>query len=145
MRASSLARRLFLTAVAVTVIVLAVAGIALSSLYRAAVERSFDRQLNIYLKAIVVDVATAPSGTIPDPATGEPLFETPKSGWYWQIERLFGQQTETKRSPSLPEPGLASLDEQRIPIRPDGFREGYLFGTRQPAFARDRESDRSRR
>jgi signal transduction histidine kinase len=128
MRASSLARRLFLTAVAVTVIVLAVAGIALSSLYRAAVERSFDRQLNIYLKAIVVDVATAPPGTIPDPATGEPLFETPKSGWYWQIERLFGQQTETKRSPSLPEPGLPSLDEQRIPIRPDGFREGYLFG-----------------
>jgi signal transduction histidine kinase len=128
MRASSLARRLFLTAVAVTLIVLAVAGIALSSLYRAAVERSFDRQLNIYLKAIVVDVATAPPGTIPDPATGEPLFETPKSGWYWQIERLFGQQSETKRSPSLPEPGLSSLDEQRIPIRPDGFREGYLFG-----------------
>jgi signal transduction histidine kinase len=128
MRASSLARRLFLTAVAVTVIVLAVAGIALSSLYRAAVERSFDRQLNIYLKAIVVDVATAPPGTIPNPATGEPLFETPRSGWYWQIERLFGQQSETKRSPSLPEPGLPSLDEQRIPIRPDGFREGYLFG-----------------
>jgi signal transduction histidine kinase len=128
MRASSLARRLFLTAVAVTVIVLALAAITLSSLYRAAVERSFDRQLNIYLKAIVVDVATAPPGTIPDPATGEPLFETPRSGWYWQIERLFGQQSETKRSPSLPEPGLPSLDEQRIPIRPDGFREGYLFG-----------------
>jgi signal transduction histidine kinase len=128
MRASSLARRLFLTAVAVTAIVLAFAGIALSSLYRAAVERSFDRQLNIYLKAIVVDVATAPPGTIPDPATGEPLFETPRSGWYWQIERLFGQQSEIKRSPSLPEPGLPSLDEQRIPIRPDGFREGYLFG-----------------
>ena len=28
----------------------------------------------------------------------------------------------------MPEPGLPSLDEQRIPIRPDGFREGYLFG-----------------
>ena len=128
MRASSLARRLFLTAVAVTVLVLAVAGIALSSLYRAAVERSFDRQLNIYLKSIVVDVATTPKGTIPDPATGEPLFDTPRSGWYWQIERLSGPQSETKRSPSLPEPGLPSLDEQRIPIRPDGFREGYVFG-----------------
>jgi signal transduction histidine kinase len=128
MRASSLARRLFLTAVAVTLVVLTVAGIALSSLYRAAVERSFDRQLNIYLKAIVVDVATAPPGMIPDPATGEPLFETPKSGWYWQIEKLYGQQSEIKRSASLPEPGLPSLDEQRIPIRPDGFRDGYVFG-----------------
>jgi signal transduction histidine kinase len=128
MRPSSLARRLFLTAVAVTLIVLAVAGVVLSSLYREAVERSFDRQLNIYLKGIVVDVATAPPGTIPDPATGEPLFETPKSGWYWQIERLSGQQSEMKRSASLPEPGLPSLDDQRIPIRPDGFREGYIFG-----------------
>jgi signal transduction histidine kinase len=128
MRPSSLARRLFLTAVTVTVIVLAVAGVVLSSLYRAAVERSFDRQLNIYLKGIVVDVATAPAGMIPDPATGEPLFETPKSGWYWQIEKLLGQQSEIKRSASLPEPGLPSLDEQRIPIRPDGFRDGYIFG-----------------
>jgi signal transduction histidine kinase len=128
MRPSSLARRLFLTAVAVTVIVLTLAGVVLSSLYREAVERSFDRQLNTYLKGIVVDVATAPPGTIPDPATGEPLFETPKSGWYWQIERLSGPQSEVKRSPSLPEPGLPSLDDQRIPIRPDGFREGYISG-----------------
>ena len=117
MRASSLARRLFLTAVAVTVIVLAVAGIALSSLYRTAVERSFDRQLNIYLKAIVVDVATAPTRNHSGSRDRRAIVRDPKSGWYWQIERLFGQQTETKRSPSLPEPGLPSLDEQRIPIR----------------------------
>jgi signal transduction histidine kinase len=129
MRPSSLARRLFFTAAVVSVIVLAVAGITLSQLYREAVERAFDRNLNVYLKTIVVDVATAPPGTIPEPTgLGEPLFETLNSGWYWQIERLQGPKSETRRSESLPAPGLPSLDEQRIPIRSDGFREGYIRG-----------------
>jgi hypothetical protein len=129
MRRSSLARRLFLSAAAVTVIVLTVSGLILSRLYAAAVERSFDRYLNIYLKTIVVDVATAPTGTIPEPTgLGEPLFQEPRSGWYWQIERLEGPKSELKLSFSLPQPGLPSLDEQRVPIRRDGFREGYITG-----------------
>jgi signal transduction histidine kinase len=129
MRPSSLARRLFLTAAAITVFVLAVSGIVLSSLYYAAVERAFDRNLNVYLKTIVVDVATAPTGTIPEPAgLGEPLFQQLNSGWYWQIERLEGPKSELRRSESLPPPGLRSLDEQRMPIRRDGFREGYIDG-----------------
>ncbi len=37
---------------------LVVAGIVLSSLYRAAVERAFDRRLNVYLRTLVADVAT---------------------------------------------------------------------------------------
>jgi signal transduction histidine kinase len=129
MRPSSLARRLFLTAAAITVFVLTVSGLVLSSLYYQAVERAFDRHLNVYLKTIVVDVATAPTGTIPEPTgLGEPLFQQPNSGWYWQIERLEGPKSELKLSASLPEPGLRSLDEQRLPIRRDGFREGYIDG-----------------
>src|SRR5690606_31569348 len=88
-----------------------------------------DRNLNVYLKTIVVDVATAPTGTIPEPSgLGEPLFQQPNSGWYWQIERLEGPKSELRRSASLPPPGLKSLDEQRLPIRRDGFREGYIDG-----------------
>ena len=128
-RGGSLARRLFLTAAAITVIVLGLSGVVLSSLYRETAERALDRYLNVYLKNIVVDVATAPTGTIPDPTSlSEPLFQTPNSGWYWQIEWLSGPTSKMKFSPSLPEPGLASLDEQRIPIRSDGFREGYIGG-----------------
>ena len=129
MRPSSLARRLFLTAATITVIVLGLAGLVLSSLYFEAVERAFDRNLQVYLKTMVVDVATAPTGTIPEPTgLGEPLFQELNSGWYWQIERLEGPKSELKRSPSLPPPGLRSLDEQRVPIRRDGFREGYIEG-----------------
>jgi signal transduction histidine kinase len=129
MRPSSLARRLFLTAAAVTIVVLVVGGFVLSSLYRQAAERSFDRNLNLYLKSLVVDVATAQPGTIPEPAPlGDPAFDSPNSGWYWQIERLAGQERQVRRSPSLTLPELPSLDDQRVPIRSDGSREGYIAG-----------------
>ena len=46
MRANSLALRLFLSATAWTVIILLVTGVVLSSLYRQAVERAFDRSIS---------------------------------------------------------------------------------------------------
>ena len=58
MRANSLALRLFLSATAVTVVILLVTGIVLSSLYRQGAERSFDRRLEVFLKTLVADVST---------------------------------------------------------------------------------------
>lgn len=129
MRGSSLARRLFLTAAVVSAVVLVLSGILLSSLYRASVERAFDRRLTVYLKTIVVDVASAPSGTLPDPAPlGEPLFQIPVSGWYWQITRFTGDIREIKRSPSVPPDASITLEEQKVPLRAGGGREGYKQG-----------------
>ena len=47
MRLNSLALRLFFSATTWTVVILVVTGIVLASLYRAAVERAFDRRLNL--------------------------------------------------------------------------------------------------
>ena len=58
MRLNSLALRLFFSATTWTVVILVVTGIVLSSLYRAAVERAFDRRLGVYLRTLVADVAT---------------------------------------------------------------------------------------
>jgi Ni,Fe-hydrogenase I cytochrome b subunit len=52
MRANSLAVRLFLWATAWTVVILIATGIALSTLYRHAVERAFDRLLDVYLRTL---------------------------------------------------------------------------------------------
>ena len=41
-----------------TVVILIVTGIVLSSLYRQAVERAFDRRLGVYLRTLVADVAS---------------------------------------------------------------------------------------
>ena len=58
MRGSSLATRLFLSATAWVVVILLITGIVLSSVYRAATERAFDRRLNLYLRTIIAEVAT---------------------------------------------------------------------------------------
>jgi signal transduction histidine kinase len=129
MRGRSLALRLFLTATAVSVVVLVVVGLLLSSLYRASVERAFDRRLNVYLKTIIADVASANPGAPPEPSQlGEPLFLVPGSGWYWQIIRLDGDKPQVMRSSSLSAAGLPTLESLGVPLRRAGLREGYVLG-----------------
>src|SRR5215510_16064203 len=104
MRASSLALRLFFSAAAWTVVMLVVAGVVLSSLYRSAVERAFDRRLNVYLRTLVADVATPDDAGDRFPQSlGEPLFELPLSGWYWQVtrseERRVGKECRSRWAP----------------------------------------------
>src|ERR1700686_1996934 len=102
MRANSLALRLFLWATAWTVVILIVTGIALSTLYRHAVERAFDRRLDVYLRTLVADVASPEEGADKFPQSiGEPLFELPLSGWYWQVNRPVSQKAEGPSAPSV--------------------------------------------
>src|SRR3982074_3333751 len=101
MRVNSLALRLFLSATAVTVVILLITGIVLSSLYRDGVERSFDRRLGVYLQTLVADVTTPDGGEEFSQRRGEPLFDLPLSGWYWQVTRLNTPKPEVRSSKSL--------------------------------------------
>ncbi len=128
MRANSLAFRLFLWATGLTVVVLIVTGVALSSLYRHAVERAFDLRLDVYLRTLVADVASPDEGAEKFPQTiGEPLFELPLSGWYWQVTRLDTPKPELHFSRSLWDSNLP-----RVPGTEDasagGYRKGYAQG-----------------
>jgi signal transduction histidine kinase len=127
MRANSLAFRLFLWATGLTVVVLIVTGVALSSLYRHAVERAFDRRLDVYLRTLVADVASPEEGNDKFPQSiGEPLFELPLSGWYWQVTRLDTPKPELHSSRSLWDSNLP-----RLPATEDtaaGYRKGYAQG-----------------
>src|SRR3954469_4487041 len=128
MRTNSLALRLFLSATAVTVVILLITGVVLSSLYRQGVERSFDRRLDVYLKTLVADVS-APEEAEKFPQTlGEPLFDLPLSGWYWQTTRLGSAKPEVKSSRSLWDGGLPHLQDLNVPIGPDGTRKRYVNG-----------------
>jgi signal transduction histidine kinase len=129
MRANSLALRLFLTATAWTVVILLVTGVALSTLYRHAVERSFDRRLSVYLKTLVADVASPdqPSDKFPQ-SLGEPLFELPLSGWYWQVTRTDQEKPEVRSSRSLWDGGLPHLETLGVPAGIGGARQGYVQG-----------------
>src|SRR3954467_10431750 len=102
MRASSLATRLFVSATAWVVVILLITGIVLSSVYRAASERAFDRRLNLYLRTLVADVATPDEPAEQQmPSLGQPLFELPLSGWYWQVTRTDGEKPDMRSSRSL--------------------------------------------
>jgi signal transduction histidine kinase len=129
MRGSSLATRLFVSATAWVVVILAITGFALSSVYRDATERAFDRRLNLYLRTLIAEVAT------PDePADrqfqslGEPLFELPLSGWYWQITRTDQDKPETRASRSLWDKKLPKLEEHGVELTAAGIRLGYVDG-----------------
>ena len=80
MRVNSLALRLFVSATAVTVVILLITGVVLSSLYRDGVERSFDRRLDVYLRTLVAEVAAPEEGEKISQSLGEPLFDLPLSG-----------------------------------------------------------------
>src|ERR1700742_2243875 len=128
MRANSLAVRLFLWATAWTVVILIVTGVALSTLYRHAVERSFDRRLDVYLRTLVADVASPEEGADKFPQSiGEPLFELPLSGWYWQVTRLDSKKPELHSSRSLWDSGLPRLPEDSAGSTAE-YRQGYAQG-----------------
>ena len=129
MRANSLALRLFLSATAWAVVILLITGVVLSSLYRQGVERAFDRRLGVYLRTLVADLAAPEEANAKFPQSlGEPLFELPLSGWYWQVTRLDPDKHDVRSSRSLWDGGLPHLQDFGIAPGPDGSREGYVAG-----------------
>jgi signal transduction histidine kinase len=129
MRRSSLATRLFLSATAWVVVILLITGVILSSVYRDATERAFDRRLNLYLRTLVAEVATPDEP--PDhqfQSLGEPLFELPLSGWYWQIIRTDTDKEEARASRSLWDKKLPKLEDHGAELSAAGIRLGYVEG-----------------
>src|SRR5581483_10068755 len=129
MRANSLALRLFLSATVWTVAILLVTGFVLSGLYRNSVERAFDRRLGVYLKTIVADIAS-PEVQLEKTGQmlGEPLFELPLSGWYWQVTRLDLAKPEITSSRSLWDRNLPHLADMAVPLDIEGIRKSYVQG-----------------
>src|ERR1700721_4138407 len=117
MRGSSLATRLFLSGTAWGGVILLIPGVGLSSVYRDATERAFDRRLNLYLRTLIAEVATPDEP--PDrqfQSLGEPLFELPLSGWYWQITRTDSEKPEVRTSKSLWDKKLPKLENRGIDL-----------------------------
>jgi signal transduction histidine kinase len=125
----SLASRLLVVAALWSVTVLLAAGLVLMQLYRTSVERAFDERLHVYLKAIVAAVSTAPREGEFNPGNfGEPRFDTPLSGWYWQIRPVGERRSETLTSPSLFEQTLPVLADLGVGETRGFTREAYVTG-----------------
>jgi signal transduction histidine kinase len=128
-RTWSIAARLFFSAAVLSTAILFVAGVGLSALYRRSAESRFDESLGVYLRALVVDIASPSEENHAEPfALGEPRFEIALSGWYWQITRLDGNNPDIKSSSSLFAARLPRLADKGIAAGVGGARKGYVTG-----------------
>lgn len=128
-RTWSTAARLFFSAAVLSTTILLIAGIGLSALYRKAAESRFDERLDVYLRALVADMAAPSEENRTEAfALGEPQFEIALSGWYWQITRLDGNNPDIKSSRSLFAARLPRLADRGIAAGIGGARKGYVKG-----------------
>lgn len=97
MKANSLAFRLAVGAAVWSAALLIVVGLLLSSLFGNYVERSFDSQLSVLLDAVVAASEIEPGGTLGIGTTvAEGRFDTPYSGWYWQVSDAGGVRLRSR-------------------------------------------------
>jgi signal transduction histidine kinase len=113
----SIARRLFLTAAALSFPLLLVASVLLTQFYRGSEEETFRQKLKGYLDTIAGEIfKSAQEGREPAVQLLEPRFEPLASGWYWQVTRTDTQPNQilashslyTAKLPSLPAPKRSS-------------------------------------
>jgi hypothetical protein len=97
-------RRTFVLSVAAALmagIILVVTGIVLSSVQRKSVERGLDARLSAYMEMLVFNLVSAQRLEVLPQSIGEPLFDLPLSGWYWQLTALDMQDSGERTSRSL--------------------------------------------
>ena len=127
--ARSIAQRLFVSAILWSVALLLVAGVIISNIYRRTTEQAFDQRLDVYLRAIVADVATPGDDQRLEPGQlGEPQFELTLSGWYWEVTRLDADKPEFRASRSLFASQLPKLSQLGAQAGLGGSRSGYATG-----------------
>nr|WP_068430953.1 sensor histidine kinase [Magnetospirillum sp. XM-1]CUW38247.1 Signal transduction histidine kinase\ len=105
----SLRRRLILGAGAWIMLALAAGGLVLGHAFADSAEQAFCRRLDTHLRALLALVETAEDGRVAvGRPVGEPRFEQPYSGWYWQVS---GDGGVKARSRSLWDSALAVAAE----------------------------------
>jgi signal transduction histidine kinase len=119
-----IAVRLAVSAVFWSFVILLIAGLILSTLYRDNTERAFDQRLLVYANTLASNLV-APGDPDRDLGPiGDPRFELPLSGWYWQVARPNAVPGEIRSSKSLfggQLPSLAMASDERF----GQIRRGY--------------------
>jgi signal transduction histidine kinase len=125
----SIALRLAASALFWSFLILLVAGLILSTLYRETTERAFDARLLVYTTDLASDLVAAGN---PDQrelgSLGDPRFDFPVSGWYWQVGQPGARPRDIRSSRSLLGGQLPPLVEPGEDRRFGEIRRGYRQG-----------------
>jgi signal transduction histidine kinase len=125
---TSIAIRLAGSALFWSFTILLVSGLILVALYREATERAFDRRMLVYVTALAADLAAGENEQRAAPAAGDPYFDLPLSGWYWQVSQPGQSLRDLRTSLSLIGSTLPALDETAEHDPETGIRRGYALG-----------------
>jgi signal transduction histidine kinase len=115
-----IAVRLAVSSVFWSFVILLIAGLILSKLYRDNTERAFDQRLLVYANTLASNLVGPGDPDRDLGPIGDPRFELPLSGWYWQVARPNAVPGEIRSSKSLfggQLPNLASGDNRFGQIR----------------------------
>jgi signal transduction histidine kinase len=126
----SIAVRLAASAVFWSLFILLIAGLILSALYRETTERAFDQRLLVYANDLASDlVAQDPADAEErDLGIGDPRFDIPLSGWYWEVGRPRAEPRDIRSSKSLLTGQLPRLVAEEENRRFGDIRRGYAEG-----------------
>ncbi len=122
-----IAIRLAASALFWSITILLIAGLVLVALYREATERAFDRRMLVYVTALSADIAAGDESRGAQ-AAGDPYFDLPLSGWYWQIARPDQALRDMRTSLSLVGATLPPLGADAPEDPETGIRIGYATG-----------------
>ncbi|WP_441965711.1 sensor histidine kinase [Microvirga sp. 2MCAF38] len=109
----SIAVRLAVSAVFWSFAILLISGLILAALYRDNTERAFDQRLLVYANTLASNLVTPGDPDRDLGPIGDPRFDLPLSGWYWQVTRPNGKPGDIRSSKSLfggQLPSLAPVD-----------------------------------
>lgn len=122
MKFKSLAFRLLATSAGWVLLVLPIAGFIIYQLYRDDLQTAFDARLEKLVNSIAIDSMGSGGQPIAPKNRYEPLFEDPRSGWYWQIKPLDPAGGPPLRSVSLGDAAIDLPIERKIKPDEDGAR-----------------------
>src|SRR4051812_3333052 len=125
----SIAIRLAASALFWSLLILLIAGLILSALYREATERGFDARLLVYATDLASDLVAAGNPDQRELGTlGDPRFDLPLSGWYWQVGQPDARPRDVRSSRSLFGAQLPALVPPGDNSRFGEIRKGYRQG-----------------
>ena len=101
LRRRSIAVRLAVSSFLSSTAILVIAAFILTTLYRENTERAFDSRLLVFANNLATDLVSPSDPETRSFALGDPRFDLPLSGWYWQVGRPDAKPRDLRTSRSL--------------------------------------------
>ncbi|AWN35025.1 sensor histidine kinase [Methylobacterium radiodurans] len=128
LRRRSIAVRLAVSAFLASSAILLIAAWILTTLYQENTERAFDSRLLVFANNLATDLVSPADPESRSFSLGDPRFDLPLSGWYWQVGRPDARPRDLRTSRSLVGVPLKPATDPDNKAGVGQIRQGYGKG-----------------